>query len=355
MSNAKDGGLFGLFAGLGFNLFKQIKRQNESAYAEFSYEELLGDLIKGGAMGAGAGLLADFLRGDKNVPGSSLLSKTTYLRYVLKSHDSANFKTEHLYQQIGRELKGRLAEKFGNRIFSPETSGGQRKGLANGNSSDMDILLPFRKASVESPRKAYQEVSTFFESLEKEDERITKVRNQHKSIGVGMEVEDQNLWFDIVPGVENKDFLSDQELILYVAPLYYGEVESTLLTNIYKQEETLVNNSSAREIIRLLKIWRDQAKMDINSFFLQSITEKAFHYHDGKIGKTLFDKLMMTLMFIRDKVQGIRLVDPGNMSNVITEALNPRDRQKIYSVMHEMVKSIEEDAANLHYYFPGKE
>lgn len=342
-----------MFAGLGYNLFKQVQRQENDPDYEFSFSELLGDLAKGGTMGLLGGGLIDALEGPEGEAEGATTSRSAYLRFVLKRQDSGNFRSDYLYQQKGRELKGLLVEKFGDRIYPPETSGSIRKGTGVGEAADMDIIVPFRKTEG-GPGLVYEEVYAFFEGLQDEDDFIRHVRRQRKSIGVGLELEGADLWFDIVPGIEVNDFLQDKELKLFVAALYYREEPDEISTNVHKQERYLIGNEKVREVIRLLKVMRDTHRIDVSSYFIQCASEVAFHKLESQLPRTLFDRLMMVLKYLGKVIPDLRLVDPGNTSNIVSEELNPRGRNSLQEFILEAINDIDEDSRNLAYYFPAE-
>lgn len=352
MSKMKEGGLFGLLAGLGYNVFKQVQRQESDPDYEFDYEEMVTDVCKGGLLGVAGGGILDAV--DPDDPDAPALSRTAFLRYVLQSHETHNFRAATLYQQKGREMKGLLMEKFHGKIHPPETSGSMRKGLGNGDQGDMDIILPFRKDLGYKPKDVYALVFEYFEEFANEDDTIVTIRNQRKSIGIEVELDDEYLWFDIVPGVEVGNYNIDGELLLYVAALYPDEEESSLNTNLRKQSSQLMGDSIIRNIVRLLKIWRDAHEIDLSSYFLECATRAAFHSNEKNIPRTLFRQLKMTVKFLVDRIEDLRLVDPGNISNVVTEDLDPRDRHFLKESFFEMLEDIEADWHNLEYYFPPR-
>jgi hypothetical protein len=127
-----------------------------------------------------------------------------------------------------------------------------------------------------------------------------------------------------------------------------------LNTNLRKQESLLMGDGIIRNIVRLLKIWRDAHEIDLSSYFLECATRAAFHVKEKEIPRTLFRQLKMTIKFLVDRIEDLRLVDPGNISNVVTADLEPRDRHFLKECFFEMFEDIEADWHNLEYYFPPR-
>ena len=60
----------------------------------------------------------------------------------------------------------------------------------------------------------------------------------------------------------------------------------------------------------------------------------------------------MVLEYIRDNVQTIRLEDPANSNNVVSDTMTDSEKENLYWDMKQMLEMIESSAYNLKSYFP---
>jgi len=85
---------------------------------------------------------------------------------------------------------------------------------------------------------------------------------------------------------------------------------------------------------------------------LELITIKAF---DSKeIKGNLWEKLKSVLEHIRDnvKIEGFKLIDPGNRSNDLMDTLETWEREALSNDMKNMIESIDTNSENIKVYFP---
>src|SRR5699024_546635 len=137
---------------------------------------------------------------------------------------------------------------------------------------------------------------------------------------------------DVVPGREMKkdDFLSSRSLNIYFNENLWGYEEGThQKTNIHSQINHIKGKSEAREIIRLLKIWKTTNKEEYKSFMFELFTVKAFDNLD--VTGNLWDKMKSVMTYIEDNIvkDGFTLIDPGNSNNDVLESMEEREKQQL--------------------------
>jgi len=110
------------------------------------------------------------------------------------------------------------------------------------------------------------------------------------------------------------------------ANLYRTDTTTTLQTSIKIHIET-VRNSGRRDVIRLMKLWRTRKGVPFKkSLALELITI------DGCSGlptDNLEKQLSAAFRYITDKILTVRLVDPANTNNVISDELTYSDKLMI--------------------------
>jgi hypothetical protein len=99
------------------------------------------------------------------------------------------------------------------------------------------------------------------------------------------------------------------------ADLWVSERESTRQTSLKRHIE--LARSGDREVVRLLKLWRARHVVPVGSFVLELATARALR---GVAGLSLEARLRRVLELL-GRLEDLRLVDPANSANVVTEDL----------------------------------
>ncbi|WOK09142.1 hypothetical protein RT717_10895 [Imperialibacter roseus] len=264
------------------------------------------------------------------------------------------------HQERRKEIREFLQAKYGNKIHSPFDSGSYAKHTAINTKFDLDLVVPFKRNSFPALREMYDDV---FKELREEYKKLAVVREQKVSIGLEFygDTDGQKVNIDVVPGRElNQDqYLADKKLNLYVRKTYgqFEEGAERLRTNIHAQIDNIRKRAEAaadiRKVIRLLKVWKVRNNGNIKSFLIELITIKAFDSKD--MTGNIWDKLQAVLEFIRDNIETITLVDPGNGGNNVSETLSDFDKKSIRETMGYILDRIGDNEENITYYFPINE
>lgn len=113
---------------------------------------------------------------------------------------------------------------------------------------------------------------------------------------------------DVVPGRAQDDTFE-------YADLWANDRASTRQTSLKRHIE--LARSGDREVIRLLKLWRARHVVPIGSFVLELAAARAFR---DAVGLTLEARFRLVLELLT-RLEHIRLVDPANSANVVTDDL----------------------------------
>lgn len=123
---------------------------------------------------------------------------------------------------------------------------------------------------------------------------------------------------DVVPG-------RAIDAAFYEANLYRSDNGSSLKTSIKKHIDT-VRGSGRRDVIRLMKLWKIKRNVPLKSFPLELLTI------DGTKGAS-FDnlerQLLMSLAYVRDNILTVKILDPANGNNDLTDDLTSYERTNI--------------------------
>lgn len=287
------------------------------------------------------------------------MNKNDYLNRVLQS-----YRMQHvddlmaLYIEKREVVKNALQEKFKDQIATRAiNSGSYAKHDAINTKFDLDVCQPFKRNAFSTLEEMADAVYDFFEN-EFEDDDLVKymTRKQRVSTGLTFEIDGNQIQMDIVPGREllTDDYKETNRLNLHVRPKLL-EPASTTQTNIQAHINLVKGKNSERCNIRLLKIWKSNKNQSrVKSFFVELVTIRAFE-NCSVVPTTIWDQLKMVMEYIRDNVQTIRLVDPANSNNVVSDTMTDYDKMNLHYDMKQILEQVEINDENLKIYFPVNE
>lgn len=276
-------------------------------------------------------------------------NKADYLGSVLETH-----KMKHIdslfdkFKEKRLEIKEKLEEKYGDEIYSPFNSGSYAKHTAINSKFDLDLAVPFKRNSFSTIVEMFDNVYDF---LNEEYKDIATVRKQKVSIGIEFYADEDGdvIQIDVVPGRElSKDDYPIEHYLNININTYDGNYTQT---NIHSQIENIKGKQDARQIIRLLKIWKSQKNKDFKSFFMELIVIKAF---DNKIvSGNLWEKLKVVLEYIKDEItkDNFTLKDPGNSNNDISKTIDSYKKKSLKDDFEYILNNVEFNEENLKNHF----
>lgn len=284
------------------------------------------------------------------------LNKGKYLQQTLESYKMKHVSDLMEKYIVKREIvKDTLAEKFKDQIVTRAiNSGSYAKNDAINTKFDLDVCQPFKRNAFSTLEEMADAIFDFFnEEFEDNDLVGYATRKQRVSTGITFVIDGDEIQMDIVPGRElsTDDYVESHRLNLHVRPKLL-EPASTTQTNIQKHIDLVKGKNSERNIIRLLKIWKtNKNKSSLKSFFIELITIKAFEKFTV-VPSGIWEQLEMVLEFIRDNVRTIRLEDPANSNNVVSDTMTDSEKENLHWDIDQMLKMIESSSDNLKSYFP---
>lgn len=288
--------------------------------------------------------------------------RSSYLWDVLNSHKVS--KEEGLLDKFKEKrdtIKDSLKERFGDNLYSPFNSGSFAKHTAINLKFDFDLMAPFKRDAFSTLKEMYEAVYDFlYEQFNGE----AHVRKQKVSIGIEFfpDSDGDVVKIDVVPGRElNKgQYEEDEKLNLYVHS-QFGKLEQGsgyILSNVRKQvyhiRQSGDDRTSVRNIVRLLKVWKNHTDQNYpKSFLIELIVIKAFD--KLTIEGDLWDKLRSVLVFIKDNIESISLPDPGNTNNEVADTLTDYEKQSLSSDFAYLIERTNESSDLIKLYFPINE
>lgn len=110
------------------------------------------------------------------------------------------------------------------------------------------------------------------------------------------------------------------------ANLYHRDKDSSFQTSI-KVHLDAVRDSGRRDVIRLMKLWRTKQTVPLK----KSLTLELMTINGCKGTRTddIEKQLIAALTHVRDNIMTVRIVDPANTNNVLSEEISSVERSKI--------------------------
>lgn len=282
------------------------------------------------------------------------LDKNEHLREVLDTHKMCHI--QNFVDKVKRrreEVKAKMSNRYGSDKYSSFGSGSFAKHTATNVKFDLDLVEPFKHNAFGTLQEMFDSVHDFL-AEEYKNTGVT-IRKQKVSIGISFPMEEgdeKSVELDVVPGRElsDNDYFDSHDLNLCFNEDHWGFKKGTSQkTNIHKQISHIEGKSSARQIIRLLKIWIKQKGKKYKSFVIELAVIRALDGYNGD--NNLWPRLKYTMEYLRDHIaeSSFHLFDPGNTNNDVIAAMQDYDRQSFKSDMENMLNNID---SNPDFYMP---
>ena len=266
-----------------------------------------------------------------------------YLTEALDSYSMNRYGDEIslLYRRFD-EIKQMLEKHYGDKIYSPVKNGAIEKRTDVNLEFELDIVVPFKKGYYTTLKSMFNDLHEFLRS--KSIEGKFMVRRQTVSLGIKYLYDGGKHSMDIVPGMEINlgEYPKTEELNLFVnKPKKHNNKHYIKACPKRMMQIIKFSHSDVHNVIRLLKAWKYKRDVPIGSFLLELLVVEAFHR--SKKTKGLWCQLKMTLEFIHDNIQIIKLRAPGNPSNIITDSLESHKKVEIVHRIKNMLNKLAED------------
>jgi hypothetical protein len=87
---------------------------------------------------------------------------------------------------------------------------------------------------------------------------------------------------------------------------------------------------------RIIKLWRDQKRLDFPSFYLELTVISALSQRSYG---TISDNVMAVFRYLRDIFPHARVVDPANTNNIISDDLTATEKGKINAAANQALSA----------------
>ncbi len=203
-------------------------------------------------------------------------------------------------------IKNIIARWAGSCLCEIKLSGSRAKGTAIDISTDLDLFISLSSTTNNSLSDIYNSLYNKITS-----EGLT-ARKQNVSIGVTY----KGKKIDLVPAKRQSQYGNDHSL-------YKRKSNTWTKTNIDTHISRVINSGRRNEIIAL-KVWRENHKLEFPSILLETITIDALSGHSTA---TTADNIWYMLRYIKENICSLRIIDPANTNNIISNDLSAYEKQ----------------------------
>lgn len=233
-----------------------------------------------------------------------------YLASVLERQTLQDWELKPL-QEAREEIGNLLKSNFGwsTRFYYGGSYGKRTMIRLN---YDLDIVIYFDSQRFSTLKEMYESVFGVLWNK-------YPGRTQKKTVAIQISYAG-SFHIDVVPArlIE----FSDNE-----ANLYRTDIGTSLKTSVQNQVQH-VRDSDLRDIMRLMKVWRERHGLEFKSFALELLVIRAL---TGEDVRGYDNKAWRVLCFIRDNVCDVSLIDPANSNNVISDTIPKKHKEAMRS------------------------
>jgi len=235
------------------------------------------------------------------------MSINTYLKGILEQQ--AVSYGDPIHNKLTRhreEIEGILRKNYG---YKPRIyyggSWGKRTMIKL--AYDLDIVIYFPPTETMNLRDIYNSV---YSNLVNSGYRVYK-----KTVAIRIQYQDFHI--DVVPGqARDEDY--------YEATLYKNGEDTTMQTSLKKHIDSV---REIRDTVKLMKIWRVQHSVPIETFPLEQIIAEALKW---KSKNDYENCILSVLELLKNEILTIKVVDPAVPSNEVE--ISPHDRYQIKAI-----------------------
>ena len=243
------------------------------------------------------------------------------------------------------EVKAILFDEFSDQLVKyPESVGSLHKKTAIAGTFDSDIVLPINKGHrFGNMSNLSSQIHGKIEELFEADAVVTK---RTRATSLTFQSTEDTHKIDIVYGQEIGNYQKDQNLNLYVRPSFFWQKGKTFKTNIDIQKNLLINRPKVREVIKVLKLYRDRNSLSLNNLLIEQLSLEALSVSNFGRDFPLSENLKKTMEHIACKLLNNRILDYANSNHNLLYNIDYSNRQ---FVLNSITNDLSRIKSNPHY------
>ena len=206
----------------------------------------------------------------------------------------------------------------GNQLLTVHPSGSFMKGTANKSGTDIDLFISLSEQTAETLKQIHDKL---FDRMKDKGYAPTR-----QNVSINVRVNGYSV--DLVPGKRQNSYGDDHSL-------YRRKADTWTKTNVVTHINHVARSGRLREC-RVIKLWRNQKKLDFPSFYLElTVINALSQQYAGAIS----GNVRIIFEYLRDRFQTARVVDPTNTNNIISDDLSAADKAKIKAAADQALKA----------------
>ena len=236
------------------------------------------------------------------------MTSNDYVLSVIRKHALPAQLDVNTVSYVVNPLKRIISEWAGVCLCETKLSGSRAKGTAIDISTDIDLFISLSSTTNNTLKEIYDSLYNWVTS------KGISARKQNVSIGVtygGQKI-------DLVPAKRQGPYGGDHSL-------YRRKVDSWTKTNIDTHISRVVNSGRRNEIIGL-KVWRENHNLTFPSIYLETLVIDALR---GRALDNPSGNIYYLLGYLRDNISSLRVVDPANSNNILSDDLTAEEKRII--------------------------
>lgn len=220
-------------------------------------------------------------------------------------------------RNVQAQIQPVIGEWAGNLLVAVSPSGSFAKGTVNKSGTDIDLFISLAQNTPETLKQIYD--SLF--------QRMTDSGYSPKRQNVSINVKVNGYSVDLVPAKRQDTYSADHSL-------YRRKADTWTKTNVTTHINSVRQGGRINET-RIVKLWRNQKGLDFPSFYLELTIINAL---SGQYG-TLSNNVWKVFQYLRDTFPNVRVVDPANTNNIISDDLTIAERATVKAAAAQALQS----------------
>lgn len=236
-----------------------------------------------------------------------------YLINIL-NREAVNTSPQSPVRDVQSALYPILRRWAGDRLLDVSPSGSFMKGTANRSGTEIDLFILLSEQTPETLREIYDKL---FDAMNANG-------YEPKRLNVSINITVSGFSVDLLPGRRQGKSAND-------CTLYRRKADTWTKTNV-TTHINLVTLSGRQNEIRILKLWRQQKRIEFPSLYLELTVMNALPRQDSE---TLSDNVWRVFQYLADGFANSRVLDPANASNIVSDDLTSVEKNRIRALASE--------------------
>jgi len=180
-------------------------------------------------------------------------------------------------------------------------------------------------------------------------------RLQPKSIGLFFKINGEEKRIDVVLARKSNNDPDKNDYNILVRKKGWFSDDTYTKMNLNQQSNLGKNAYAKADVIKWIKLYKDQMGLPIKPVIIRELTKNAFNENAWNLPVTPDEQLVMTLEYIKDNIETKRIIAPDNTNNILSDLLSQNEKRQIAKKIDNLLSEIEDNPTILKKYIPINE